>query len=161
MQTVCQFNQQCTDVIVNGVEHLLVVIHLLRHLVMLLLLLGHDTNQESNVIAKSLLNVVNRIVGIFHYIVKEGCNYGVGTQHQLLCYNVGNSDRMENIGFSRLALLVCMSRLGQFEGCVNTLYILLGHSLLHHAENSLSLLLNHHVVVLHHNRNIFNRSTSK
>ena len=53
-----------------------------------------------------------------------------------------------------------MSRLGQFKGCVNTLHILMGHSLFHHAENSLSLLFNHHVVVLHHNRNIFNRLTT-
>ena len=144
----------------DGVQHLLVVIHLLRHLVMLLFLLGHDANQESDIIAKTLLNIVNRIVGIFHYIVEEGCNDGVGTKHQLLCHNIGNCDGVENIGFARLALLSGMGNLGQFKGCANTLYILWRYSLLHHGENSFSLLLNHHVVVLHHNRNIFNRSTS-
>ena len=108
----------------DGVKHLLVVVHLPRHLVVFLLLLGHDTNQESNVIAKSLLNVVNCIVGIFNHIMQKGCNDGVGTQHQFLCHDVGNSDRVEDIGFARLTFLVCMCRFSQFKGSANTLHVL-------------------------------------
>ena len=46
MHTVGKLHQQSTDVIVDGVEHLLVVIHLLGDFVVASALLGYDADQE-------------------------------------------------------------------------------------------------------------------
>ena len=124
MQTVCQLHQQRTDVIVDGVKHLLVIIHLPRHLVVLFFLLGHYSHQKSDIITETLLYIIYRKVCIFHNVVQESSNNGVGTQHQFLCHDVGNSDRVEDIGFARLTFLVCMCRFSQFKGSANTLHVL-------------------------------------
>ena len=78
MQTVCQLDQQRTDVIVDGVEHLFVVVHLLRHLIVVLALLSQDTHQESDIFSKTFLNIINRVLRVLHHIMKKGSNNGIG-----------------------------------------------------------------------------------
>ena len=70
VQTVGKLYQQRTDIIVDGVKHLLVVIHLLGYFVVTSTLLSHYADKEGHIVTETLTNIIHRIVGVFHYIVQ-------------------------------------------------------------------------------------------
>ena len=125
MQTVGQFYEQCTDIIVQRVEHLFVVVNLARRCgVVLFLLFGDHIDQEGHITAETLLDILNGIWCILHHIVQEGRDDGVCTQTQLLGNNLGNRHRMHYIWLTRLATLLLMSLARQLVGVTDSRNIL-------------------------------------
>ena len=84
----------------DGVEHLLVVIHLLGDFVIARALLGYDADQEGHVITETLTDVVDGVVGVFHHIVQESGNDRISTQLQLNGDDGSHGDGMDDIRFA-------------------------------------------------------------
>ena len=118
MKTVGQLQQDGTDVKLYGREHLAEVVHLLRLLIFLLLLLSHDTDEESHVVAEALANLVYAVWAVFHNIVQECCHNRVCTQFQLFCQDACHSNRMTDIRLTRLAQLALMRKSSKVVGFV-------------------------------------------
>ena len=119
---------------------------------MVFALLRYDTDEEGHILTETLLDVIHRVVCIFHHVVKEGCDNRVCSQHQFLCHNGCYCYRMDDIRLARLTLLTSMGFIRQFKSCTNPCHILCGHPLLHHGEYSGCHLHHFLVVILHHNR---------
>ena len=100
VHTVGELHQQSSDVVVDGVEHLLVVIHLLGDFVIARTFLGYDADQEGHVITETLTDVVDGVVGVFHHIVQESGNDRISTQLQLNGDDGSHGDGMDDIRFA-------------------------------------------------------------
>ena len=108
MQSVGQFNQDSSDIVVQRVEHLLEVVHLLRHVVVLFFSLRYHAHQVGHIVAKEVLDFINSVVGILYHIVQEGCNYRVGSQLQFLSHNTRHRHRVDDVRLSAFAFLSTM-----------------------------------------------------
>ena len=147
VQTVGKFHQYGADVVLDGVEHLLEVVELTRHLVLVFLLLCHHTHQEGHVIAEALAYVVDGIVGIFHYIVQEGCDHRIGAERKLLSRNQCHGYRVQYVWLARLAFLWGMSLACEGKGIAYALHVLRRCLAFHGGEYLAGALVDNLVVV--------------
>ena len=113
MKAVAQLDKEGADVVVDGLEYLAVVIDLLGVLVVAFLALGYGVYQEGDVFSEALADVFQRVISIFHNVVEEGGDDGVGVQLKLFCGNVGNGDGVDDIGLARIALLALVGLGGE------------------------------------------------
>ena len=65
------------DVVLDGVEHLLEIVELTRHLVFLFFLLRDHADEKCHVVAEPFADIVDGIVGILDHIVEESGDYGI------------------------------------------------------------------------------------
>ena len=155
VKTVCQLDKECSDVIVDCVEHLLVVVNLLRHLILFLSLLCQRTDKEGYIFTEPLQYIIDGKGGILYHVMQERCNNRISSQLQLFGNNTCHSNGVDDIGFSRLTFLPVMSLTRKLESLTDTCHVRLGNSLLHYIEDFISLRNNHLVVILLHNSGIF------
>ena len=69
VQSVGKLDEQRAYIVVDRLQHLLVVIHLQRGLIVLFLLLRHHIDQCGHILAKHLAYLLHRVVGVFNYIM--------------------------------------------------------------------------------------------
>ena len=80
MQTVGQLNDDNSDVLCHGKEHLTKVLSLNLYLILRQRQLGqlcNAINKKRNLRRKLLLDILTRLLGIFDNIMKETCNNGL------------------------------------------------------------------------------------
>ena len=135
MQTVSQFYQYGTYVVMHRVEHLLEVVKLLRHVILLLVLLRYHPYQESDIIAKLLVDFLVGARGILHHIVEECGTYGRSTQLQFLSHNQRYGNGMDNIWLTRLSALLSVSLACKDECLLDKLHLLQRSAFLHGGEH--------------------------
>ena len=87
VETVAELDEEGADVVVDGFKDLAIVVYLLGMLVVMLLALGDYVYQEGHVVSEAGADVFYGVWGVFRYVVKEGCDDGVGVQFELFCGN--------------------------------------------------------------------------
>ena len=70
VQAVGQFDEQGAYIIMDRLQHLLVVVHLQRGLVVLFFLLRHHIDQRGHIFAKHFAQFLHRVIRILDYIVQ-------------------------------------------------------------------------------------------
>ena len=118
MKPVRDLDENDPDVLAHGDEHLPQGLHLLVFLGGVL-----NTGQLADALYKvgdgggeKAGDVRMLGGGVLNDVVKEGGLDGLAVQIQLLRHDLGNRQRMDNIGFAALALLPVVALVGVFKG---------------------------------------------
>ena len=123
MEAVREFHQDGADVVAHGVEHLFEVVELLRHLVVLLLLLGDGADKERHIRTERAAYLLHRVRSVLHHVVQESGDNGVNVEVQLLGGDFRHGEGMENVGFAGFAPLRGMGLAGHLEGLAQTAHV--------------------------------------
>ena len=108
VQAVTEFDKQGTDIVVDRVKHLLEIVNLLANLIFSRVLLGQDIDKESDILAKSRTNILNRIISILNHIMQQSRHDAIGTEVQLYQCRTCHTDWMSDIRDTTLSHLACM-----------------------------------------------------
>ena len=84
-------------------QYLTVVVHLLRLVILLLFLLGHNAHKKRHIVSETFPDVLDGVLGVLHHIVQECRHHGIGFKFQFLGDNTRHCDRMDDIRLTRLA----------------------------------------------------------
>ena len=114
VQTVGELDDQHTDILVGGHEH---PAHILRLMLLLgveaeLAQLGQTVDDLRGGVAEGSADIIQRHRGVLHHVVKKSGNHTFGV-HTERHKNIGHGNRVNDIGFARLALLTGMSLVGE------------------------------------------------
>ena len=150
METVSKFDQKGTDIILHGCKNLTEIIYLLGLHILLLLLLGHHADKESDFVAETLPDILYRIRSILNDIMQEGRNHRICTQFQFLSHYTGHVYRMYDIRLAGLAFLGTVSLTGKFKGSADARHVLCILLLLNKMKQVICHALNHAVIVRFH-----------
>ena len=150
MDPVSQFQQDGTNVVMDRIEHLLVVIDLFGSLVAGLFLLGDNPHQEGHLITELFPNLVQRDGSILHHIMQESGNDRVGAQLQLLRNDTRHRDGMDDVRFATLTGLSLMCFPGELKSSLDAGNIFRCHPLRHGLNDAGHTLINDLIETIHH-----------
>ena len=121
----------------DGVQDLLVVVYLLGILVLFFLALGNGVYEEGHVVSETRADVLDRVGGVLHDVVEEGGDDGVGVEFQFFRRDVGDGDRVDDVGLAGFPLLAAVGLFGQEIGVLDPLQVLCADARGHHVKNVL------------------------
>ena len=154
VQTVGEFYEQRSHIILYRFENLLIIVNLFRTLVVIFFLLCYYPHKKRHIVAKSTAYILNRVVGIFYDIVKKCCHDGICAQFKFFSNNACYGNRVEDIWFARFAKLfgVCFTR--KVKCFFDAKHIFWFNATLYGVKHFGYILLNYSVVILFHKSNI-------
>ena len=105
VQTITYLDENDADVVAHGEQQLLKVLSLCRGFVAkdTTANLGKTIYNLGYLLTKDVGDVFYSIVGVFHYVVQQGCTDTGGPQSHLLAGYLSHSDGVHDIGFTRQA----------------------------------------------------------
>ena len=124
MQSVADFDENDTDILAHGHEHLTEVLHLLlfQRGILHTGQLGNALDQGGNRRTKLTGNFIIGRIGIFNAVVQNRAENGIGIQTGFRD-DFRNRQRMDDVGRSILAFLIAMLLLRIGDRTVNGLHI--------------------------------------
>ena len=140
MQAVGQFDKDGTDVVMQRVEHLLEVFHLLGRFILHFFLFRHDSDQVGDIGTKTCLYIIECKRRIFGHVVQKRSNHRIRPQLQFFGHNPCHCYRMYNIGCTTFTFLSGMSLSGKLERFPNA-YTIFGRHItpVHYGQNAFQL----------------------
>jgi len=125
VQTVGYLDEDDADVIVHREQQLLEVLGLCRSAVAedAARNLGQSIDNLCHLRSEEVLDVLHRIVGVFHHIVQQGSADGGGTQADFGARNLCHGDGVHDIRFARAALHALVRLLGKVECLGDDFYL--------------------------------------
>ena len=154
VQAVAELDEQGPDIVMDGIEDLLVIVHLLGVGIFLFLALGDRVHEESDVVSELRADVLYGIRRVLHDVVEEGGDHGVGIQFKLLRGDLRHGDRMDDVRLPGLALLALVGLGRQGIGVLDPLQVLSADARLHHVEYVLGVFVNQLLNRFFHNQGI-------
>ena len=117
METVGYLDQDHPDIVTHRQQQLTEIFRLCRGL------LTEDTTGNlrqaihdlGDLLAEHILNILNRVFGIFHHIVQQGRTDGSGTQSHLAANDTCYGYRVHDVRLSRTTLHAGMCLIGKIE----------------------------------------------
>ena len=106
VKPVCEFDQNYSHVVVKSQEDTFEVLGLHTLLLCLVFIieycldLSKTFNQSSNLVAEQAAEVIDSIVCIFHYIMKQSSYYGLVSKSDITYYYLCDSDRVKYVWFA-------------------------------------------------------------
>ena len=110
VKPVCKLDQDHTDILCHGKEHLTQILRLYFHLICRIAQLSQFCNaihQKCDLCSELFGDLLRRHDRVLNHIVKQSCNDRLFVQLQI-CQNDRNAKRMNDIWFSGFSLLTLM-----------------------------------------------------
>ena len=125
MEAVGYLDQDHPDIVAHSQQQLPEVLRLCRSL------FAEDTagylrqtvHDLGDLLAEHVLNILNRIFGIFHNIVQQSRTDGCRPQSHLAANDTRHRYRVHDIRLTRTAFHACMRLIGKVERLGNTFHL--------------------------------------
>ena len=147
MQTVGELDQHGAYVILEGEEHLAEIVNLLCGLVFVLFLLCHHLHEKGHIGPEHVADILDGVVGILDYVMKEGRHHGVGVKHELVGHDCRDGYRMKDVWLTGLSLLVAVGFAGEAEGLFDSVELTGGCACRHDVEHFLRTFLDYGCII--------------
>ena len=147
VQTVGKFDEYGTDIVLQRFEQLAEIAFLLAAIISDVLAFRHYINKEGNIGPETPTDFLNAVGGVFHHIVEESGNDGIGPQLQFEGNDACHSHGMYDVGLATLPPLRGMGVVCKLKGIAYACHIL-GRGVPGNLRNHVVYLVAHHLFIV-------------